>query len=123
MQAIWRGTEMIYRALCDFLQLTPQHQLADFLPSLSQSVSWPLLTTLWQNYASLLQAIYPIQQDDHIFRKTLNSVNDNERASAFDALRKNYWQRRECSAYRLNLDIASVADVEPLKCLGFKIIT
>ena len=115
-----RGTEMIYYALCDFLQVKPLHQLADFLPPVLQSVSWPFLDSLWQNYAYLLQIIYPIQHDDHAFRKTLDIVTDNERASAFDALRKNYWPRRECSAFRLN--VAPVADIAQLKYLGFKII-
>ena len=117
----WRGTEMIYYALCDFLQVKPLHQLADFLPPVLQSVSWPLLNSLWQNYAYLLQTIYPVQQDDCDFRKTLNIVNDNERANAFDILRKNYWQRRECSAYHLNVNTAD--NTEQLKSLGFKIIT
>ena len=120
LEGKWRGTEMIYLALCDFLKVTPQHQLADFLPPLSQSLSWPLLNTLWQNYAYLLQVIYPIQQDDCNFRKTLNIVNDNERANAFDMLRKNYWQRRECSAYRLH--VMPTDDMAQIKSLGFKII-
>ncbi len=120
LEGKWRGTEMIYSALCEFLHQAPQHQLADFLPPLSQSLSWPLLASLWQNYAHLLQSIYPIQHDDHAFRKTLDIVTDNERASAFDALRKNYWPRRECSAFRLN--VAPVADIAQLKYLGFKII-
>lgn len=116
-----RGTEMIYQALCTFSHIAPKHQLADFLPVLSHTLDWPQANNLWQNYVRLLSVIYPIEQDNHAFKQTLLITDESERATAFDALRKHYWPRRESSAY--HLQSAPFIYKEALQALGFKIIT
>ena len=119
MEGKWRGSEMIYQALCHFLQIPTQHQLADFLPKVTHKLVWPNLDSLWANYAALLRQTYPIEHDNQAFRQSL-LLPTAERGLAFDTLRKHYWSRRESSAYDLYLTPSSW--VEPMTQLGFKII-
>lgn len=119
LEGKWRGTEMIYQALCHFLQIPTQHQLADFLPKVTHKLVWPNLDSLWANYAALLRQTYPIEHDNQAFRQSL-LLPTAERGLAFDTLRKHYWSRRESSAYDLYLTPSSW--VEPMTQLGFKII-
>ena len=121
LEGKWRGTEMIYQAVCHFLQIKPQHKLADFLPINNQVFTWPNLPSIWQNYARLLRQIYPIEQDDCALRQTMSCVTKEERALAFDQLRKHYWPRRECSAYQL-ADIHSATRQQEMANLGFNIV-
>lgn len=120
LEGKWRGTEMIYQALCHFYKITAQHQLSDFLPNTTQNLPWPDLENAWQNYAHLLGQIYPISQDDALFRQSLTLADDATRAAAFDALRKNYWHRRESSAY--GLQGVPIIYQRVFHTLGFKIM-
>lgn len=115
-----RGTEMIYQALCKFYDVVPQHQLRDFLPNNQQVLAWPNKVALWQNYAQLLQTIYPIAKDNQAFRNTLHESDCNKRALAFDSLRKHYWHRRESSAY--SVQGVPFSYQQAIKTLGFEII-
>ena len=120
LEGKWRGTEMIYLALCDFYYKEPQYQLKDFLPNNQQVLVWPNKENLWQNYAQLLQTIYPITKDNQAFRQTLLEHDDIKRALAFDNLRKHYWHRRESSAYAVQE--VPLAYQQAIKTLGFEII-
>ncbi|HQV22887.1 MAG TPA: DUF3410 domain-containing protein, partial [Agitococcus sp.] len=97
-----------------------QYQLKDFLPNNQQVLVWPNKENLWQNYAQLLQTIYPITKDNQAFRQTLLEHDDIKRALAFDNLRKHYWHRRESSAYAVQE--VPLAYQQAIKTLGFEII-
>nr|WP_086938173.1 4-phosphoerythronate dehydrogenase [Thaumasiovibrio occultus] len=73
------------------------------------------------NLQALVQLIYDVRRDDHQFRRTMaqNSASEAQMASAFDQLRKNYWDRREYSAITVAADPAF--GVESLANLGFTI--
>lgn len=103
LEGKWRGTEMIYQAFCQHIQQTPQHKLADFLPVNSEVLVWPNQSSLWQNYATLLRHVYPVERDDQALRQTMFNADKLSRGQAFDHLRKTYWPRRECSAYHLSV--------------------
>lgn len=120
LEGKWRGTEMIYQAVCRYLKLKPQYSLADFLPVNNQVLEWKNLATDWQNYATLLRQVYPVERDDQALRATMSLTNDLERAVAFDLLRKNYWPRRECSAYYLSQSNHPDRQ-QKMKSLGFKL--
>jgi erythronate-4-phosphate dehydrogenase len=99
-----RGSEMLYRALCQQLQIEPKYQLANFLPSASipkveinQDFSQILLN-------QLVKMVYDVRRDDAIFRQQLS-------VQGFDSLRKNYPVRREFSAVTVNLSSTTYSDV------------
>lgn len=117
LEGRWRGTEMVYQALCQYLAVPIKHKLADFLPINTNILLWPNLATLWQNYAALLRKIYPIEQDDVALRQTL-LLSVVERGLAFDRLRKTYWPRRECSAYQLSANMTTT-EQSVIESLGF----
>ena len=99
-----RGSEMLYQALCQQLEITPKYQLADFLPSASipaidinQAFDQILLN-------QLVKMVYDVRRDDAIFRQQLF-------VQGFDSLRKNYPVRREFSAVTVNLSSTTYSDV------------
>lgn len=90
-----RGTAQIYQALCRFLGVDKQVQLADLLPrpplaqielDASTDPAWAL--------ATLCRAVYDPRRDDADFRRSLSDDPQQQRA-AFDQLRKQYPPRRE----------------------------
>jgi erythronate-4-phosphate dehydrogenase len=99
-----RGSEMLYQALCQQLNVEPKYQLKHFLPSASipaieinQDFSQILLN-------QLVKMVYDVRRDDAIFRQQLS-------AQGFDSLRKNYPVRREFSAVAVTLSPDAISDV------------
>jgi len=89
-----RGTEMIYQAVCDFLEKEPtwSAQQVDFSNNPRTHVQ---LSQETDSRLKILEA-YDIQQDDSDLKKLLKdkSLQDGK---YFDSLRKNYPARREYS--------------------------
>lgn len=99
-----RGTEILYRALCQQLDILPNKQLADFLPAsaigtveINQKFDEILLN-------QLVKMVYDIRRDDAIFRQQIN-------IQGFDHIRKTYPTRREFSSITVNLNNALSLDV------------
>lgn len=113
-----RGTEQVYQALCQFLALLPQHQLKDFLPVNPSVITVLPNENLWLMLSQVLQMAYPILNDDQQLRVTMQ-LPDNERALAFDLLRKNYWPRRQFASHQVIVEQADVVAIDMLKKLGF----
>jgi len=104
------GTEQLYQALCQYLDVQPSKQLNGFLPpaaitqvTLQQAFDQSLLN-------KLVKLVYDVRRDDGLFRKNilLNSQPNNQCKKAslaqnFDALRKNYPVRREFSSLSVSL--------------------
>ena len=93
-----RGTEMLYQALCQQLELSPTKSLSQVLPEpqiseLKINSNFRLLDV--QNLARLL---YDVRRDDALFRFYM--MQDNK-TQGFDWLRKSYPPRREFSSVRL----------------------
>ncbi len=115
-----RGTTMIFNAFCEFLQRSDRAYAADLLPI--APIPYVRLQQSWQesDLFTLTQIIYDVRRDDTEFRRAmLASQTDTEMAFAFDALRKNYWDRREYSAVTVAGD--PNFGVESLAKLGFSV--
>jgi erythronate-4-phosphate dehydrogenase len=114
----WRGTEMIYRAFCDFLQQAPTRTLQGLLPAnLLLPLQAPLDGALSAIKRSILQQACPLSRDDAALRASVLMANPGE---AFDALRKSYPPRREFIAQRVALPKDDV--LAPwLQSLGFSL--
>ncbi|MDB1123348.1 4-phosphoerythronate dehydrogenase [Vibrio algarum] len=108
-----RGTTMIYNFYCEFLETQDRANASDLLPI--APIPQVTLDRPWDEAVlqNLIQLIYDVRYDDAIFRREI------EKNGAFDAMRKNYWDRREYSAIRLVGD--KTCQLEPLSKLGFQI--
>jgi erythronate-4-phosphate dehydrogenase len=105
-----RGTEMLYQALCDCLQLTIKHTTADFVHraainrvSISKKIDQPLIK-------SLMHLIFDVRRDDALFREMIEDVD------GFDTMRKTYQERRELSTLTVE---STVEQNTLLQLLGF----
>jgi len=107
-----RGTEMILHAACEFFNMLPDW-------SADAALGGDQHTLLTENQLDkVVSTAYNIIDDDKALRKIIE-MDAAQSAMHFDALRKNYPQRREFSHYRLK----SVPDADQLKFkkLGFTI--
>ena len=109
-----RGSEMLYQALCQQLNLDTQYQLTDFLPpasieqvEINQDFNQVLLN-------QLVKMVYDVRRDDAIFRQQLS-------VEGFDSIRKNYPVRREFSAVTVTSSTNAYTDVP--HHLGFNKLT
>ena len=105
-----RGTEMLYRALCQQLNISPNKHLSDFLPTpqidsveIKQEFDEILLN-------QMVKMVYDVRRDDAIFRQQIN-------IQGFDHIRKTYPTRREFSSISVGLNNVSSLDV--IHQLGF----
>ncbi len=99
-----RGTEMLYQALCQQLNIQPTLTLTELLPSatidsveIKQEFNEILLN-------QLVKMVYDVRRDDAIFRQQLSS-------QGFDTIRKTYPTRREFSAVKVTLANQASNDV------------
>ena len=116
-----RGTEMIYRAACEYFAQPVCWHAADELPRVA---SIDLRSRGAGNTLAVATAIvlaaYDVRQDDARLRSTL-SLSAAERASAFDRLRKEYPVRREFTEATVLLDEPAGELGELLSGLGFSV--
>ncbi|MEC6897888.1 4-phosphoerythronate dehydrogenase [Photobacterium piscicola] len=117
-----RGTTMVFNSFCQFLN-NDHHALAsDLLPI--APIPQVQLSRQWDEASlfSLIQLVYDVRKDDGIFRREMLAAGDDnsKMATAFDLMRKNYWDRREYSA----ITVAAKAEfaVESLAKLGFTVV-
>ena len=114
-----RGTDMIYRAACEYFALPVSWQVADELPQVatidmrSREAGNALVN-------AMVLGAYDVRQDDARLRATL-SLSAAERASAFDRLRKDYPVRREFTESTVLLDEPAGAAGKLLSGLGFAV--
>lgn len=113
----WRGTEMIYRALCEALGRPATLSLQALQPAglpavLAVDAGLPLPGLL----AAVLSRACDLARDDAALRASLKAPDP---ALAFDRLRKDYPVRREFTAHRVDLP-AGHAAWPTLLALGFR---
>jgi erythronate-4-phosphate dehydrogenase len=118
-----RGTEMIYRAACDYFDEPLQWRAAD---ELQRAASIDLRAHDAGDVLAVARAAvvacYDVRQDDARLRETL-SLPATERALAFDRLRKDYPLRREFSESTLLLHEPAGALGQLLSALGFELVS
>lgn len=95
-----RGTQMAYEHICHAVGKPVALSMEDFLaqpPAARFTPDKPTVDGLdWDTLCSLLLGVYDITQDDALFRRDTST-------QGFLSMRKNYPQRRECSAYVLRM--------------------
>lgn len=97
-----RGTEMIHRALCEFLGVAPQWSAAGVLPRTVLTLEPAVGGEPEARIARLVEESYPLMRDDAALRRML-TLRPPERAEFFDSLRRDYPIRREFAATRITL--------------------
>lgn len=121
------GTEMIHNALCGFAGIAPTWKAADYLPNLKQAASASLDGgDVISAVADLVLQVHPLMEDDSAMRK-LREASASGVSAQFDALRRNYPERREFAAWPVRLHGGDAITCEQataiLHGLGFRDIT
>ncbi len=116
------GMIMIYKAVCAHFGLEAKYGLDDFLPEPDvrelkvQPNAGPEQDIIHQT----VQQVYAINRDDFNTRE-IAMVPENERATFFDDLRKNYPVRREFHNTKVVLDRPCESLALKLNGIGFKV--
>ncbi len=113
------GTEMIFNALCNYLNVSvnfnfKKDPLENSILNFNESFSFE------ENLGNIISNIYPIDRDDKNMRKA-ETLNIEERSKYFDLLRKNYPVRREFDNYTIKTSKVNTAIIKALKDLRFNI--
>jgi erythronate-4-phosphate dehydrogenase len=116
-----RGTDMIYRAACEYSGERAQWDVADDLPA---GPSLNLDAATHDDMTAMLRSAvlgsYDVRADDARLRE-LPGLSPTDRPLYFDRLRKEYPVRREFSETRVMLD-GPADDLESVLCqLGFPV--
>lgn len=115
----WRGTAMVYEALCRFLGREPVHEFTDFVSEAGAGeLVLPDDLPALDAVRLAVAAAYPVTRDDGALRQ---AVYESDPGAAFDRLRKQYWGRREFSAYKVRLRQGHAA-APMLAALGFQLV-
>lgn len=97
-----QGTAMIYQALCRFLDIEAEHSSAELLAA-DPSSCQPLVLrgdSAKDIINNALLDAFDVQEDDENLRATM-TLSEEQRAQAFDQLRKTYRKRRECHSLEI----------------------
>lgn len=113
------GTLAVYRELCHFLEVEPS-----WAPPQNPAAPGPVIAVdargkseeavLWET----VHRAYDIEVDDRALRQTL-ILDRASRGVRFDALRRDYPERREFPARQVRLEHAEPAIAERIAALGF----
>lgn len=114
------GTQMVYEAICDLINLTPEKSLDDFLPERPNlHVDLELCRNQGDNLApviALVLAVYDVKEDNNNFRLNLAGPE------SFSAMRKMYRVRRELAGHTVNNSVQlDPAIAMQLAKLGFNL--
>jgi erythronate-4-phosphate dehydrogenase len=117
-----RGTEMIYRAACDYLGCVPRWDAAAVLPAANtlDLRGLPGGDELEQVRAAVFNA-YDIRADDERLRGLLR-LPPAERPAGFDRLRKEYPVRREFAATTVIINSDAGRLDALLRGIGFNVV-
>jgi erythronate-4-phosphate dehydrogenase len=117
------GTEMIYRALCQFLGLPCRFTSGQFLeePALSKMAFTSTADIDWCLHTAI-RACFDVRHDHSLLLSTL-SLTESERGVAFDAFRKSYRCRREFSGVKIQLKQVDSELHSKFRALGFNVKT
>ncbi len=116
------GTEMIYRAFCQFSNQKPKKNLKDLVPELNDSIlDAGHLTDSWAIVKHLILQAYNIEADNARLREAARDAKSNNIAinDGFDVLRKLYPKRNEFHNYKVNCHHANQKTKSWLSQLGF----
>ncbi|USE34439.1 4-phosphoerythronate dehydrogenase PdxB [Endozoicomonas sp. SCSIO W0465] len=117
-----RGTEMVYKALCQHFGFPARVRLPAItpLPVLKQ-MKFNEGMTFSTTCSKAIRSVYDIRRDDAVMRKRLMGADKSQRKLKFDLLRKEYPERREFSTLRVELKNCTSELVHVFQALQFKI--
>ena len=115
------GTEMVYKALCQTLGLPARVKLGAItpIPALKR-IGFTDEASEDQVARLAMRAVYDIRKDDALMRQLL-ALSEDERTLRFDAMRKNYAERREFSTLKLQVSKCAEAVQKKVEVLGFNL--
>ncbi len=112
------GTQMIYAALCGFLDLPLKNTLAQLAPEAAlKEMHFSHDADVHFTLRKTIRCAYDVR-DDHFRMLSLLGLNDELKAEAFDVLRKKYPLRRDLN--NLMVNASDGLKVDSLKALGTK---
>ena len=109
-----RGTEMLYNALCQLMNIPAILNINDFMSLAAITeirIEQPLSREMVKK---LVHLIYDVRRDDQLFRQAINESN------GFDNMRKSYPERRELSTLKINFP-KQIEQYFNLKNIGFTV--
>lgn len=113
------GTVILYRALCDFLNIVPAWK-----PVLTKTendiINLPSMQ-IQESLHKIFSHTYKIKEDDKNLRQ-LNNLEESVRGGFFDSLRKDYPLRREFSNYKVKMNGRDNELENILKTFRFEVI-
>jgi len=116
-----RGTEMIYQAACQFLQVAPSWSANDALPApIVNGFQLQPSGNLQDDLTAVILSAYDARRDDADMR-LLKSLGAEQQRSFFDHLRKHYPERREFAQYQLQLPTEQNELANLLSSLDFQV--
>ena len=118
------GTEMIYHACCQFLEVETDRIGAKVLALTLDHGDLDIVISEKTDVVNAIKeavlASYDIAEDDQRLRGQMLHCGESERGTKFDQLRKNYPVRREFSKFRIaNAEELAVPVAAALQTLGF----
>ncbi|HTF98450.1 MAG TPA: 4-phosphoerythronate dehydrogenase [Cellvibrio sp.] len=120
------GTDLVYNALCQHLNIPPKASLAELVPPLAnnQLRIEDKNQNTFQIAQQLIKQVYDIAADDARLRATARHALAGELkfGEGFDGLRKHYPKRREFHNYQVHVESLGDADRQWLQVLGFRCV-
>lgn len=120
------GTDLVYKALCQHLNIPPKACLSSLVPPLANNELRVLdeNQNVFQIAQQLIKQVYDIAADDARLRTTARNALAGELkfGEGFDGLRKHYPKRREFHNYQIHFESLGDADRQWLQVLGFRCV-
>lgn len=113
------GTLLVYEAMCQHFNLPRKLDVSTLLPEGDTLEAAAALGDHFEKACQMVTLAYDVLRDDHAFRQVMTENNKN-RASSFDALRKNYPVRREFGVTKIRLSGRDESLERVLSAFGFK---
>lgn len=116
------GTEIIYRAVCEFLGLPIRRKLGQFLPEPGvKRVNFTDQVPVHQALRTAIRAAYEVRVDDGMMRTAMRRASS--RKAAFDQLRRDYPLRRDIPTMRVGVPAKCQDLHDVLAAAGFDVRT
>lgn len=113
-----RGTEMVYRAVCEFLGLPIRYKLAQFLPeSPIKRLGFSDRIPTHQALRTAIRASYEVRVDDGVMRSAMSRLGNDQ--ATFDGLRRDYPLRRDLLNLRVDVPAKCGELKHALEAVGF----
>ncbi len=118
------GLIMIYKSVCEYFGINPEHEVSDFLPEPEvKTIEIPAnIKSEQEVILDTVRKVYNINCDDTNLRKISNEPAQN-RGKYFDNLRKTYPVRREFQNTRIIVKDVENNLANKLHGIGFEVVT